>query len=174
LPGKAEALTIALALLQKGLFRLAGTDGTRIGGTQSPCGKGACSPPTTPPHRWELVCSHRGCDMCRSLQPLLRRNQAPGDGERRSIAGLVALPCEGRAGFQNWRGPREGLKVLSVRPTGGPQGSKKSEGPEDLAGVAPGVLEAVLDGGGAATLGAGRCHPERCIRRLAGLFDVVA
>jgi hypothetical protein len=22
-------------------------------------------PPTTPPHRWGLVCPHRGCDMCR-------------------------------------------------------------------------------------------------------------
>jgi len=67
--GEAEALTIALALLQKGLFRLAGTDGTRIGGTQSgwtampPAGD--VSRPTTPSHRWQLVCSHRGCDMCR-------------------------------------------------------------------------------------------------------------
>jgi len=100
---EAEALTIALALLQKGLFQLAGTDGTRIGGTRSPLAATAaanrrCLPPTTPSHRWQLVCSHRGCDMCRFLAATAQKKPGCLPMELRSLwmAG-VALPCEGRA-----------------------------------------------------------------------------
>lgn len=75
---EAEALTIALALLQKGLFRLTGT-----GGLELEVGELRYNPPpTTPPHRWQLVCPHRGCDMCRfAAATALEKPLVPADGE---------------------------------------------------------------------------------------------